>query len=271
MRVRDELRKCVVFLGHEGDKKHKDGFDPKGTRYLQRYDEWAYIVTAAHVAHDLGADPFLIRVNTTNQGAENIHVDEAKWFYHEDRDVDVTVLPLPGVPANDLDHLVLGQDFFPTLEMSAEYGIGAGDRVHVVGLFRLFYGKQRILPVVHTGHVALMPGREKIPVVDKNSGKASLVDGYLVELQSLEGLSGSPVFAERTYRVKMPNEGPVIKADAETTLLGVWQAAWTGPPDNTLAAVRPGPHTVPVGMGIVVPAEKVVELFESKELKEFRN
>jgi hypothetical protein len=41
----------------------------------------------------LEGDPFLIRVNRNDGGADNLHIDGAHWHYDADPSVDVAVLP----------------------------------------------------------------------------------------------------------------------------------------------------------------------------------
>ena len=73
--------------------------------------------------------------------------------------------------------------------------IGIGDICYAVGLFRLMAGSRRNLPVIHTGRIALIPEDERIPVQDwlNPNGPRKHIEGYLVKLQNLKGLSGSPV------------------------------------------------------------------------------
>ena len=109
---------------------------------------------------------------------------------------------------------------------------------------------------------------ERIPIKYNDSTKH--VNAYLVEAQTLEGLSGAPVFVDRTTRVKL-SSGEIIKASAWTSLLGIWQAAWDAPPTEILGAGRPSGTRVPVGMGLVVPAYRIIEVLEKQELKDMRN
>lgn len=75
--------------------------------------------------------------------------------------------------------------------------IGVGNFTYTIGLFRLLSGEKRNLPVCHFGTIAMLPGDERIPVTDwtdPDGRRRILVEGYLVKSQSLNGLSGSPVF-----------------------------------------------------------------------------
>jgi hypothetical protein len=81
---------------------------------------------------------------------------------------------------------------------AGEVGIGIGELTYTIGLFRLMSGAMRNLPVVHFGSIAMVPD-ERIPVQDwRDRNKTFEVEGYLVETQGLEGLSGSPVFVRQS-------------------------------------------------------------------------
>ena len=111
---------------------------------------------------------------------------------------------------------------------------------------------------------------ERIPVVDwtdPDQKRRIFVEGYLVESQSLSGLSGSPVFVRPEVSLDfsdtlIPDEGnrlpdvkPAITGGLnDVRLLGIWQGAWDAKPDEILSARRGDEVRVPVGMGVVVPA-----------------
>jgi hypothetical protein len=53
-------------------------------------------------------------------------------------------------------------------------------------------------------------------------------------------------------------------------LLGVWQASWDASPDEALAAQVGKAVTVPVGMGIVVPSQRLTEILQMPKVKDDR-
>ena len=130
--------------------------------------------------------------------------------------------------------------------------IFCGDTISLVGLFRLHAGSKRNVPIVHTGHIASVPDpNEKIPLTDRN-GRSIEVASYLIEAQTLDGLSGSPVlYYERT------------KQGTNVRVLGIYQGSWDGEPGKIFAEDRnfvDDRIRVPVGMGLVVPGERIIEL-----------
>jgi hypothetical protein len=53
-------------------------------------------------------------------------------------------------------------------------------------------------------------------------------------------------------------------------LLGLWQGAWEAPPDEVRAA-QSNMTAVPVGVGIVAPARRIVEVLSLPEVKAMRD
>lgn len=120
---------------------------------------------------------------------------------------------------------------------------------------------------------------------DKKPKNKLQVEGYLVESQSLAGLSGSPVFVRPEVSFDPEPLGFSINTDrpkgsklvrggaAQLFLLGLWQGAWEAPPDEvkaTQSGAAPGAK-VPVGMGVVVPCYKILELLEMPQVKAYRD
>jgi hypothetical protein len=137
-----------------------------------------------------------------------------------------------------------------------DLGIGIGDEVVVVGLFRSHYGLERNVPIVRIGNIASM--REE-PVFTKYAGD---IEAYLVEARSIGGLSGSPVFVARSasnvpgfvlllgmmhghFDVRSLNEDVVTDDDASDS----------------------GIHT---GIGVVIPVHKIIETVEHPDLNAMR-
>jgi len=168
-----------------------------GTGFLVGYDgegaRLPYLVTCRHVAKHLKAN-FFIRVNTTSTNVSHpkshlLEVVSAGWQFPDDETVDLaaSLLNLNNA-AYDVVYLVLN-------EILAKHSIQCGDPISIVGLFRLHAGSQRNIPIVHTGNIALLPDpREKVPSKDRATGEMTEIEAYLVEAQTLEGLSGSPVW-----------------------------------------------------------------------------
>jgi hypothetical protein len=238
------------------------------------------------VAEFLGDDPFLIRVNRYDGGSDNIRLDAVKWYYDSDPTIDIAVIPFD-LPSKGKYLARYIDDKRETWwwQKARKYGVGIGDFCYTVGLFRLLAGAKRNMPIVHFGTIArTMSWEEKIPIKDwrdHERKKTVQTDAYLVESQSLAGLSGAPVFVRAANQIvsdEMVRDNPDIHpgemGDAVAMwhlhLLGVWQGAWDAPPDEVLGAELGKEVRVPVGMGVVVPADHIHGILEGAELKAMR-
>ena len=278
-RITEDARKCSLFLGlSAATKSDPAAINAAGTGFLVYAGEgtWqgVYLVTAAHVARDLGSEPFVIRLNETGGTGRLDEVDGTKWYFHQDdRAVDVAVMryELPSWA----DNTTMPVTEFIDPPRIKGWKVGPGDAAYLVGLFQLHAGKKRNLPVVHTGNIALMPSDEKIPVKN-DDGSINEVEAYLVEMHTLPGASGSPVMIRPTVRFMAKdlddNQESLALAEARDFLLGVWIAGWPGQPNKTFAAAKGLSESarVPVGMGLVIPAARIVDILGRRDLIEER-
>jgi len=198
MRISDDIRKCVVFVGKES--RTRDGVICRrfvGTAFFvtvpaQKHPgmSFTYLVTAKHVAERAGTN-ILIRLNSKAGGSITVLYPNIRWFTHpDDQSVDCAVIPW--IIHDDLDYMHIGLDTFLTDEIIKEKSIGIGDTIFITGLFSKLSGTSRNLPIVRMGSIAMMPA-EKVP------SRLGSIDGYLIEVRSIGGLSGSPVFVEESH------------------------------------------------------------------------
>lgn len=278
VRLPADITKCVAFIGIASPEPGQ--FEPAGTVFLLAYKSGSYIVTARHVAERIGDTPFAIRLNKRGGGSAIEYLDPIEvgliWHFHDDDTIDLAIMPVdPGLsgPERDLDIQHLHQQLFVTPEQLLSQEIGIGDPCYTVGLFQKFPGDNRNLPTVHGGNIALLPSPDRIPSEDpRDPSKRITVEGYLVEAMNLSGLSGSPVFVRPTLfvgpqidRIGRPRMFAMPAGDI--ALLGVWSGSWEGPAS---ADYGRGAARVPVGMGIVVPTAKLIELLEAPLLQKLR-
>jgi len=176
MRIPNDIRKAVVFLGHKGPSKD-DAFIPIGTGFFLMHEYETYLVTARHIAEQIGDDPYHIRLNHTDGRALNCYCDPlefaqqgARWSFHEDPNVDVAVMPFRFyIERAGADFLILQSSLAPDHGTQA---VECGDFCYVIGLFGLHPGKDRMMPVIHTGHIAMMSDpNERIPTQDWRNKK----------------------------------------------------------------------------------------------------
>lgn len=194
MRVNDQVRKCVAFVGYQ-DASGKYQFagsafwlgrDASGAEKAKS----AVLVTARHVIdgiRGLGLDEVWLRLNRSDGTSKWFSSQLADWVVHPtDKSIDVALLPA-GIPA-DCDHLIFPLSRCVTPEVMQDNEVGLGDEVFIVGLFRHHSGSRRNIPIVRVGNLALL-GEERI--VTAGFGE---MDANLIEARSIGGLSGSAVF-----------------------------------------------------------------------------
>lgn len=269
MALTDDVRKCVFFIGHGSEET----FASCGTAFLLHHDGSIYLVTAGHVAHGVGDDPFSLRINRLDGTSTTFHVDPHsedhpewfKWFFPEDQTIDLAIIPF-NVNAHtaELDvRALIGNDWILDEAKRLEEKIGLGDVCYAVGLFSLVQGARRNVPIIHTGHVALLAGEEPIDVGDwVHDGRRILIDAHLVEMANLRGLSGAPVFVRGEYEIEFGDgHQNVLAQDTRLHLLGVWHGSWEHEMPNAKRGER-----VPLGMGIVVPASQLLALLEQPDV-----
>lgn len=271
VRLISNALKSVAFLAKPDPQSGEYKYGATGffVKHMDDAGGGTYLVTAKHVANEIEGSDFLLRI-----GDQEVDITAAQWFGHPSGNVDIAVTPFwPAVE--------LGAVRFPTKHFLTEFKIGTkrigpGDQVQIVGLYQLRVGEKKNLPVVHTGHIAMMPDPEEHITVKNWPGP---VEGYLVEAQTLSGLSGSPVFVRRSIRVAPTEEtGTAPLAYGAVFLLGLWMASFEGLPGKVLSeeiakSTGPGDDTrirVPVGMGVVVPAYKIMETLNTEELRQMR-
>jgi hypothetical protein len=272
MRLKMDVLKTVFYLG---TKPPGAKFKPLGTAFLLGHhgaEHMIYLVTAKHVAEAFGDDPVNLRLNGRDGAAHDFFLDllapetegKFKWFYHPEPRVDLAVMPFPvDLDKGEIDCLIInGAEVIDRAKSADSSPVGCGDLCYAVGLFSVAPGNKVNFPVIHTGNIARMSSREEL-IQQWSSGKIVDREGYLVQLSNLGGLSGAPVFIRSGYCIQFGNGEWGMVMREQVDLLGVWSGSWEGP--------RAGePHMrVPVGMGIVVPSERLVELLNSEPVLQF--
>jgi hypothetical protein len=273
IRVSEELRRSVVFLGWQaGGPIDEAPIEPRAVGFLLHGETESgggtYLVTAKHVAEKL-SPPFVMRFNKKSGGADLVHVDrpeDIQWFYHPDPTVDLAVAPIkrPEWSENLRYHLA---DVVKT--EPSRRAVGAGTDAHVVGLFHYVHGSKRNLPIVYPARVVLLPEDEPIPVDGQQ------VEGYLVQANPISGCSGAPVWAHEAVKVEESAGKITFYAVGNLFLLGFWSSSWKVR-GSEIVAIRPDDlddrsgALAPLGMGVVVSADKLVEIFRRTDVAKAR-
>ena len=198
----------------------------------------------------------MIRVNTKDGSSGLVTGEGARWWHHPaDTSVDVAVIPW--LPPEQVDYRNIPTSMFLSDELVRSRSIGSGDEVFITGLFAHMSGTLRNLPIVRMGAIALMPGE---PVPTREFGD---IEAYLIESRSIGGLSGSPAFVRETTNVGI----------GAFHLLGLMHGHWDIPPTQKNDAVvmeEDAQGAVNVGIAIVIPAKKILEVLNQPQLLENR-
>jgi len=272
MQVPEEARKCVAFVGF----RNPDGvYEVRGTAFFvsrsveDLESSFTYVVTAKHVIdkiRDRLAEKVCLRLNFKDGDARWLETDISNWHFHpDDSEVDVALLRW-GFPI-DCDHLYLATNMLLTSERVEKYEIGIGDDVVISGLFARQYGLKINIPIVRIGNIAAMP-EERVEV----SG-FGLIDAYLIEARSIGGISGSPVFVNLGLHRFMKGQfmktvqGPIFY------LLGLVHGHWDALPSSYDAITEDAfsAEKVNMGIAIVVPASKILEVINQPAVKKLDN
>lgn len=280
MRVPDVVLKCVGFVGEvmhvdsdgiSGDL-HATGLFVSVPCLLPPLREMrsCYFVTAKHVAQDLEDRTVYFLVNRKGGGVKvaRIAIGAKQWWLHPtDRTADVAAIRIVMEP--DDDYLSIALNDFVTKEDIERKIFDIGDEVFTVGLFTPAPGNTRNMPIVRHGNLAMIPEEQ----LQTDLGYA---DVYLVEARSIGGLSGSPVFVRPTIpvaNVRGPGgiEMPVFGVGT-MKLLGLMQAHWDIEESemNKAKIVHNRKRGVNLGIGIVVPAMKIIETLNHPQLVKLR-
>jgi Trypsin-like peptidase domain len=141
-----------------------------------------YAVTNAHIIRAFNTPTF--RLNTPSGQIATESTRRSDWTLHPDGD-DIAVIPVQGYEKYQIraipEHLFLNREFLH------EYGYGVGDEVFMVGRFVGHEGRKRNLPSVRFGNISMVPEE---PVRHGSEEH----EAFLIELRSVGGYSGSPVF-----------------------------------------------------------------------------
>jgi hypothetical protein len=287
MNVPDVALRNVVFIGWIDSRGDEEQVTWAGTAFFVSAPapsgmdlQHVYLVTVKHIADKLPTRDWCIRVNTKDGKSILVRGDASvRWWKHptQEESVDCAVLPIgPPEDANvDLTYVPLSM--FATEQVIEENGIGEGDEVFVIGLFTRLAGNDRNVAIVRTGNVAMIP-REPLPAA-KIDSYIGPMDAYLMETRSMGGISGSPVFVRETVVLRdlaFTNEGTgktkqtLALAAGEFYLLGINHGHWNMHPSEhnryDFRATHNVSESIALGISIIVPAQKILEILHRPEL-----
>ncbi len=275
MRVSDYVLKSVGFVVELTQvDSGEEYYDPFGTGFFISIPStengyFLCFVTAKHVIQPLINRKIGILVNGKDGNVIVLPtMDNGVWYNKKDPSADVAVIICNQDPSIDIIPISI-VDFIQRPELQSRK-IGIGDEVYMTGLFAPIPWQQRHMPIVRHGNIAMIPD-EPIQLDEGYS------DVYLIEARSIGGVSGSPVFVRET--IKLAGERDAIGSGnpgelhglGRTYLLGLMHGHWdikesdkNNPAPNTF-------HGINMGIAVVVPADKILDIINRPELMARRN
>lgn len=186
-RIEDDLLECVFYLypsrtdAEMGRPGGGTGFfislksEIVGLRHI-------YAVTNKHNINECN-EQLCIRSKNIRGEISYYESEPHEWFFGPKYDLAV----FPFDDPNDSSCPLPAESYLMGHDEVDEYGIGPGDRVFMIGRFVNHDGGKKNIPSVRFGNIATNPGAFKHP---KNFQDIS----WGVEMRSIAGYSGSPVF-----------------------------------------------------------------------------
>jgi len=262
LKVPDFVPKSVAFVGAPADTiGSKEDYLAGTCFFIGRVSPrtnlaHVYLITARHVVNatlQATGGKVYIRLNHNDWGGQWIDTVASDWIMGPAK-IDAAVLAF--MPAlQNIDHTVIPAYSMATQARLREnnQSVDLGDDLIISGLFIHHYGQQRNIPIVRIGNVATL--LEHDVAASLGPGWHDMINAYLIEARSIGGLSGSPVFVHRL------EEGTPTFA-----LLGLMQGHYGTKAAKSGEAANE--ESVNVGIGIVVPADDLEEVFRQPEIIE---
>jgi hypothetical protein len=270
-RVSDRFLASVVFLYKSKDAAEK-GFGSGGgsgfiigVAYEAPADRYHYyLVTNKHVISRGG---LWVRINVGDLTFARMAVHEttpAMWDpFHPDSDLAVCQFN----PPEEWNFACITSTTLITADQIKDWGIGVGDEVFVPARLLGFEGELMNTPVLHTGAVSMMAGD---PI--KNQDTSQLERGYLVEVHSRGGFSGSPVIGMISPKQVQFGGPPRGELGEIGYLLGV---VWSNLSEKYPVLSKDGNQTgeyvwIPRGLTGVVPASAIADMLNQTKFRQQR-
>ena len=268
VRFPSDVIKATVFVGVEANGR----FTPVGSGFFvtvsHQEHSFPFVVTADHVVDLVDGDAIWIRINRRDGGSSTIRLEKRTKISHKIRANDIAMFSIDYEESLfDTRSLPLNRQRYDA-DRNNLWIEDVGDEVASVGLYSTHHGEERNLPVVRVGNISLMPGE----MVYSHRG---YVLAYLIEIRSIAGLSGSPVYVNV----------PPIKAK-DGTILHLKECAGARPlgmltgfhmimssedqiqvPQHRGEEIGSSENTaenINTGFAVVVPWERLLEITETE-------
>jgi len=250
-RIQDEVLRTAIYL-YRNKVDAQTNAAAGGSGFLVGYVEedgntinHVYAVTNAHV---IRGGYTVIRLNTVSGTHDILELPQNAWVEHPDGD-DIAVCCTSLSPTHDFKFVL--SDAFVTEDKLHRYNIGIGDEVFMVGRLIGHAGTKKNLPIARFGSVS------SLPLEDLKNFCGKYRPHFLVEVRSVSGFSGSPVFV---YDAPVPPSLVDVRKERFSNMLLGIDSGHMPTSDNQMSA----------GIAGIVPAWKLLELLNRPEFKEQR-
>jgi hypothetical protein len=153
--------------------------------------------------------------------------------------VDIAAIRMPNIP--DADPTSFNYSMILDKAKLAELHVHVGTDVFTVGYMFGYAGLSLNYPITRFGKVALMT-EEYWLRPDPKTGKTTLEQGYVIELQNVPGLSGAPVMLSNPQWSINPKSGVSQTRNVPPYILGVIKDLMLSPAGGSqgVAVIEPG-------------------------------
>jgi len=226
-------------------------------------------VTNRHIIEEEKAP--VIRLNTKSGDTDILDFTPESWIFHPDGD-DVAVRPI----GLNLDHhkfLSIPTKYILTPQLAEDLGIGLGDDLYLAGRYINHEGRQRNIPTVRFGTIAMM---NEEPI---QGYQDYMQESFLAEVRTIGGYSGSPVHVilPRERWDEHPDYKHLSEPGHLQWLLGIEWCNVPLTPQPILRRSKGKLHPHPkyfarenTGMSGVIPAWKILDILNLPRLRAMR-
>jgi len=264
MRVPDQIKKCVAFIGCKPIEGSRELFI--GTVLFLGDDiTCRCMITARHVIDQFKknrADCVWLRVNAKAGGCTWVRTDLNSWISAEDPSLDVAIRF--GCLNDQADHMILDRQLALTPDIAQKLSVGVGDEIFITGLFANHAGDVNV-PIIRVGNLAAYPEeRIRVKLEERLQERYVEIDAYLVEARSIGGLSGSPVFYHShgsPIGILCPAAPEMLSALADQSfyLMGIVKGHYN---QNRMDIEK-----VNTGIAFVTPIGKILNFIDAEQSK----
>lgn len=179
---------CAVYLypskdaARKGDRIGGTGFLVQKVSQVEGFHY--YVVTNSHVIRE-ACSP-VVRLNNAQGVMDFLELTDDDWTHHPDGH-DIAVAPID-IDIDRFGFYPIDTSTFVSLDRLNSDDVGIGQDVFMVGRLINHEGQQRNAPSVRFGNIAMMHHE---PV---KHFRGHMQQSFLVDMRSISGYSGSPVF-----------------------------------------------------------------------------